>query len=251
MSKKSKRNAPRQDGPAVSTSTPTSTPTPAPKRGPFNRTVLFATAVAVLLLAFVSGALFYNSERQREAQQVAARSKAHLASEQSPSLGNADAKVHIVEFLDPACETCAVFYPHVKKLMADNPGRIRLSIRHVPLHQGSEHVVRMLEAARSQGKYWQALEAVFASQDRWTVNHRVHAERAWPALEGIGLDLDRIRGEMNSPEIAARMERDSADARALNVTKTPEYFVNGRPMPRFGLEELQGLVREELRSAYR
>ena len=42
---------------------------------------------------------------------------------------------------------------------------------------------------------------------------------------------------------------DLGDARALGVTKTPEFFVNGRPMPSFGLEELQGLVREELRDA--
>ena len=27
----------------------------------------------------------------------------------SPSMGPANAKVHIVEFLDPACETCAAF----------------------------------------------------------------------------------------------------------------------------------------------
>jgi protein-disulfide isomerase len=175
----------------------------------------------------------------------------HLARFSSPTMGPADAKVHIVEFLDPACETCAAFYPHVKKMMADNPGRIRLSIRHVPLHQGSEHVVRILEAARGQDKYWETLEAVFANQDRWTVNHRVYPERVWPALEGIGLDLERARRDMNAADIAARIEKDTADARALNVTKTPEYFVNGRPMPRFGLEELQGLVTEELRSAYR
>lgn len=41
-----------------------------------------------------------------------------------------------------------------------------------------------------------------------------------------------------------------ADARALGVTKTPGFFVNGRPLPRFGLEELQTLVKEELRGAY-
>jgi protein-disulfide isomerase len=112
-------------------------------------------------------------------------------------------------------------------------------------------VVRILEAARGQDKYWEALQAVFASQDRWTVNHRVYPERVWPFLEGIGLDLERVRRDMNAADIAARIEKDTADARALNVTKTPEYFVNGRPMPRFGLEELQDLVRDELRSAYR
>jgi protein-disulfide isomerase len=241
MSKKSRTKAARQ----------TPVAPPAQARGAIGRKSLFIAAAAVLLAAFAGGALFYKSEKERAAQQLADRSRTQLASAHSPMLGNPDAKVHVVEFLDPACETCAVFYPHVKKLMADNPGRIRLSVRHVPFHQGSEHVVRMLEATRSQGKYWQALEAVFAAQDRWTVNHRVHPERVWPALEGLGLDLDRIRSEMNSPEIAARMDRDAADARALDVTKTPEYFVNGRPMPRFGMEELQELVGQELASSYR
>lgn len=92
---------------------------------------------------------------------------------------------------------------------------------------------------------------MFAAQDNWTVNHRVYPERVWPALEGLGLDLERVRREMNAADIAARMDKDAADARALNVTKTPEYFVNGRPMPRFGLEELQTLVKEELQVAYR
>ena len=242
MSRKSKRNQATQDAPA---------PQAPARSGGISRRSLFIAAVAALLLAFVSGALFYSSEKAQAAQRLAAKNRELLASAHSPSYGNADARVHIVEFLDPACETCAVFYGHVKKLMADNPGRIRLSTRHVPLHQGSEHVVRILESARAQDKYWEALAALFAGQDRWTVNHRVHPERAWPALEGLGLDLERVRREMNAADVAARMERDAADARTLGVTKTPEYFVNGRPLPRFGLEELQGLVREELRSAYK
>ena len=252
MSKKSKRNQARQNPPAqvspvAQRTPPTQQPLP-PSR--WNRKGIFIVAVIALLLAFVVGTLAYKSEREHSAKQVAAKNAALLASDHSPAFGSADAKVHVVEFLDPACGTCAAFYPEVKKLMAANPGKIRLSVRHVPFHQGSEQVVRILEAARNQGKYAPALEAVLASQDRWTVNHVAYAERVWPSLEGIGLDLDRIRADMNAPDIASRIERDLADARVLGVTKTPEYFVNGRPLPSFGLEELNGLVREELRGAY-
>lgn len=242
MSRKSRRSHAPQDAPAQEA---------APPSGRFSRRSIFIAALMALLLVFVSAALFYEREKAQASQRLAAKNKELFASGHSPMFGNADAKVHIVEFLDPACETCAVFYPQVKKLMADNPGRIRLSIRHVSLHQGSEHVVRMLESARAQDKYWEALAAVFAAQDRWTVDHRVYPERVWPALEGIGLDLERVRREMTAADVAARMERDAADARTLGVTKTPEYFVNGRPMPRFGLEELRDLVNEELRVAYR
>lgn len=224
---------------------------PAPARGGVNRTTLFVGAVLVLLVAFGVGALLHRSATDQSGRQVVAGHAWHLSSDQAPLLGRADARVHIVEFLDPACETCAAFYPYVKALMSDHPGRIRLSIRHVAFHPNAEPVVRMLETSRAQGKYREALEAVLATQDRWTVDHRVDPERVWPVLRAIGLDLDRVRRDMSSPEITARVERDAADARALGVTKTPEYFVNGRPLPRFGLAELQTLVREELRSAYR
>jgi protein-disulfide isomerase len=45
------------------------------------------------------------------------------------------------------------------------------------------------------------------------------------------------------------MQRDIDDARSLKVTATPEYFVNGRSLPSFGLQQLQDLVNEALRSS--
>jgi protein-disulfide isomerase len=158
--------------------------------------------------------------------------------------------VHIVEFLDPACETCADFYPEVKKLMAANPGKVRLTVRHVPFHEGSDFVVAALEAARAQGKYWQVLEALLAKQDQWAINHRVHADRAWWVIASTGVDLERLRADMKSEEIAGRITQDLMDAKDLKVTKTPEYFVNGRALPRFGLRELQALVAEEVKRSY-
>jgi len=215
-----------------------------------NRTNIFIATGMALLLVFVVGTLLYKNEKAQSQQQAVTKGRAALASDHSPTLGKADAKVHIVEFLDPACEACATFYPNVKKVLAENPDRIRLSVRHVPFHRGSDYLVRILEAARSQGKYWQTLETIFASQDRWAVQHAVQADLVWPSLDGVGLDLERVRNDMDAPEVSRRMEQDLGDARALGVTKTPEFFVNGRPMPSFGLEEFQSLVREELRRAY-
>ncbi|MGI9232054.1 MAG: thioredoxin domain-containing protein, partial [Woeseiaceae bacterium] len=65
---------------------------------------------AALLLASCGKA---GDEAQPVQDEVATR-KAALASQNAPSYGDPNAKVHIVEFLDPACETCAVFYPMVK-----------------------------------------------------------------------------------------------------------------------------------------
>ena len=64
---------------------------------------------AALLLASCGKA----ADEPQTAQDVAAALAAALASENPPSYGDPNAKVHIVEFLDPACETCALFYPMV------------------------------------------------------------------------------------------------------------------------------------------
>ena len=210
---------------------------------------IFIGALVLLILVFTAGAILFNQQRVEKADKAASQNREILVRLQSPTLGNADAPVHIVEFLDPACGTCREFYPLVKELMAANPGKIRLSVRHAPFHRGSDEVVKALEAARKQGKYWQTLEALFASQPRWVENHTARPDLAWNQLDGLGLDMGRLKDDMNSPEIARLVEQDLADAKALNVTMTPEYFVNGKPLPSFGFEQLKSLVDDALASA--
>jgi protein-disulfide isomerase len=206
--------------------------------------------VAGLLTTGVVGALLVAGQRRRAEQREAQARRPGLGSEHAPGLGPADAKVHIVEFLDPACETCAAFYPLVKQMMAANPQRIRLSTRHVPFHPGADEVVRMLEAARAQDKYWQVLEALLQAQPRWAPNHTARADLALPIVAGLGLDMQRLQADMRTPEVEQRMALDIRDAERLNVKQTPEYFVNGRQMPSFGRVQLQQLVNEALRDAY-
>ncbi len=124
---------------------------------------LFIVAAIVLLLVFLLGTLAYKSEKTDPSAQQAERNRALLVRMHSPTLGKADAPVVIVEFLDPACETCRAFYPLVKAMLAENPDRIRLVLRYAPFHNGSDQVVAVLEAARKQDKFWPALEALLAT----------------------------------------------------------------------------------------
>ncbi len=216
-----------------------------------NRKFLFIGTMLLLVAVFIVGTLVYRSEQTQQTTQNVDRNQGKLVQFYSPVLGDPNAKVHIVEFLDPACETCAVFYPYVKQMMAASPDRIRLTVRHVPFHTGSDQVVRILEASRKQGKYWQALEAVLKNQNYWVKNHAAQPDQVWQTLEGLGLNIEQVKVDMNAPDIAQRIAQDQSDARALNVTKTPTYFVNGRPLPSFGLEQLRTLVKDAERAAYR
>jgi protein-disulfide isomerase len=212
------------------------------------RQSLFITVAVVLVAAFVVGTFVYQS-RKSGAEQVQAR-LALLMRAYAPTEGPPGAKVNIVEFLDPACDTCRAFYPFVKRMMAANPGKIRVTVRYAPFHNNSDYVVKVIEAARKQGKWQETLEALFAAQPHWAPNHSPQPDFVWTYLGGVGLDLDRVRQDMNDPGIAKNLARDLADAKALGVTQTPEFFVNGKPMPSFGYEQLQTLVNDALAAEY-
>lgn len=207
---------------------------------------LFSISAIALLLAFVAGILFYTGQKEKAADQLVETNRTALIRMHSPSVGKSDAPVVIVEFFDPACETCRDFYPMVKQMMAANPDKIRIVLRYAPFHTGSDKVVSMLEAARRQGKLWPALELLFAKQSQWTQHHAANVDEAWRLLGGIGLNMEQMAFDMTSPEIANVIAQDLADAKTLDVTKTPEYFVNSKPLPSFGFDQLKTLVDEEL-----
>ncbi len=216
-----------------------------------NRKTVFTGAAVALGLIFVAGMLMFNASKQAGADAATVADRTILERGHSATLGPADAPVTIVEFIDPACETCAEFYPFVKSLMSANAGKIRLVMRWAPFHAGSQDVVAMLEAARLQEMLWPALEALLQSQPAWSPDHTSQAAAAWEQLKGLGLDREKVFAVMASPEVAQRVAQDMADAQALGVKATPEFFVNGKPMPSFGYEQLRQLVDEAVAKAAR
>lgn len=207
---------------------------------------LFIGVLVALILVFAGGTFLYKKQQAEQAAQLAAQNMAALVRADAPSFGNPNAPVHIVEFFDPACGTCREFYPLVKALMKLHPDKIRLSMRYAPFHPGSEAVVKVLEASRKQGKFEATLEALFASQDTWVQNHQANVQLIGPVLGTLGMDLEKLQLDALAPEVTNMIARDLQDAKTMNVTMTPEYFVNGKPLPQFGFEELRGLVEEAI-----
>jgi len=199
--------------------------------------------LAVLFALLAVGGWLYLSKPASEAP---ALDRSALSRPYSPSMGRPDAPVVIVEFFDPACGTCRSFYPLVKQMMAEHPGRIRLLMRYAPFHKGSDKVVALLAAAHNQGQFWPTLEALFAGQDDWASNHTAKIDLAWKYLNKQDLNLEQLAFDLTSPDIQQAIEQDLRDANKLAVSQTPEYFVNGRPLPSFGFEQLRQLVNEEL-----
>lgn len=167
----------------------------------------------------------------------------------SPVFGPSTAPVTIVEFFDPACETCRAFYPIVKNILQQYPNDVRLVIRYAPFHAGSDQVVKLLEASKRQDKYQPVLESLLAAQPQWADHGQPNLDLAYQAAEAAGLDIKKAQADAQGSDIEAVLKQDIEDLTALEVTKTPTFFVNGRGLPSFGEQQLMALVAEEVAKA--
>ncbi len=207
-------------------------------------------AIAVMGLVFALAAYLYNAQQVENKNQLAQQYADALIPAHAIKKGDPNAKVTIVEFLDPACHTCKQFHPIIKDLMKKYPNKINFVVRYAPLHPGSDQMVAILEAARKQGQFWNVLELMFESQQYWTVNHVAKPELFWGFLKGYGFNVDRISQDMRDPAIAKIIQQDLADGQRLGATKTPTFFVNGKPLPSFGYQQFMDLVQSELAANY-
>ena len=211
---------------------------------------LVLVGVLGLLVTFGLGGYLYKQHQAKTTEKMAKAEESPLSRSYAQTLGPEDAKVVIVEFFDPGCETCRMFDEPVKKLLEAHPGRVKLVKRYAPFHHGADKVVQILEAARLQGKYWETLEMLFATQPKWASHHHPQPELVWDFLPALGLDIERMRKDVNEPQILAIIQQDIADAQSLGVHKTPGFFVNGKTMSSFGYQQLQALVAEEVQLQY-
>lgn len=205
--------------------------------------------VAVVLAAFGLGAYLYQQRVQNSQMDKVTQQQARLVRMHSPVFGPQGAPVTIVEFFDPACETCRAFHPVVKGLLAQYPDDVRVVIRYAPFHQGSDQIALLLEAAKRQNRYAAVLDAVLEAQPQWADHAQPNLRVAFQAAEQAGLDINQAIEDAQRPELAAALRQDIEDLTALEVTKTPTFFVNGRGLPSFGREQLLALVAEEVAKA--
>ncbi|MDO9236223.1 MAG: thioredoxin domain-containing protein [Aquabacterium sp.] len=215
-----------------------------------NKQLIVMLCGIVVLLGFGFGIYGHFNKKTEAITRLAQENSSVFNRAHAPTYGPKEAKVRIAEFFDPACETCRAFYPLVKRIVDGHQGKVQLVVRLVPFHKGSDVAAKILIAAHKQNLFFPVAEVVVNSQDAWTAHDQPDPERIWTFLKGTSLDAAKAKQDAASPEAQALLEQDLADANTLQVTKTPGFFVNGRPLKDFGHEQLKALVDEEVKRAY-
>jgi len=210
--------------------------------------------IAILVVATAAAGMWMYNRTQTERREAAALDNT-LVRPDSPTLGPANAPVTIVEFLDPECEACAAFSPVVKRIMQENPGKIRLVVRYMSFHPNSLLAAAYNEAAGEQGKYWEMQELLFQRQHEWADLHGQPAAFERPPARAsfdhyassLQLDMGKLRDSVTETRHRDKVVRDMRDGQNLGVTKTPTFFVNGKMLMRFSEADLRALIAEEMK----
>ncbi|SRR5581483_1615564 len=153
---------------------------------------------------------------------------AQLIRDDSPTLGPANAKVTIVEFLDPECEACRAIFPIVKQLLKEYEGQVRLVVRYFPNHNNSVLAAAATEAAGEQGKYWEMQDLLFQNQPEWGEQQSPQTERFVGYAKSLGLDVQKFTAGLNNNAILQKIYRDRSESLSLQLEGTPTFFVNGQ-----------------------
>jgi len=180
---------------------------------------------------------------------IAPELAARLIRKHSPVLGPANAPVTLVEFLDPACEACAAYAPVVRQIELVYPQEVRVVVRFAAFHPGSDEAIRVLDAARRQGKFEPVLDALFANQEEWASHRAPNVARAWEIAGHAGLDVAKAKRAAHDKQADSVLRVEAEDIVALKVERTPTFFVNGRPLMNYGPEPLMNVVSEEVSRA--
>ena len=207
------------------------------------RYLVFGAATASA--AVFAGAAWYFGRSPEPVASIPNATNDPMVRPYSPVIGPPNAAVTIVEFFDPACEACRAFHPIVKQIVAAFPGKVRVVLRYTAFHPSSKEAITILETARLQGVFAPVLEALLDAQPRWAPHGRT-PENAWAFAEKAGLNIARAKREANSPTIISTIDQDAADVASLGIRGTPTFFVNGKPLPKFGAQQLYDLVKQEV-----
>lgn len=182
-----------------------------------------AALVLVGFLIFTGG----EDEPSPEATPTGTENAELLVRDDSPRLSEGSEAV-FVEFLDFECEACLALYPVIEDLREEYGDRVTFVVRHMPLHDNSVNAALAAEAAAEQGEFEAMYHRLFETvEDEWGHQEASQREAFFGYAEELGLDMDRFTAAYNDPATAERIEQSQQDGRALGVSGTPAFFLDG------------------------
>lgn len=157
----------------------------------------------------------------------------------TPVAGNPKGDVAIAEFFDYRCPYCKKVEPDLEALLKSDP-KLRIVLKEFPiLGPVSVTASQAALAAQRQGKYDAFHDAMMSARGNIT------DDTVYQVARSVGLDVDKLKHDMASPEVAQAVKSNMTLADALEVHGTPAFIIGDRVVPgAVDLSELKKYVAE-------
>ena len=157
----------------------------------------------------------------------------------SPVGGNLKGNVTVVEFFDYNCGYCKAVHDDALKLVRDD-ANIRYVYKEYPiLSPASTTAAKAALAARVQGKYAEAHNALMSHRGR------LDDSVIMRLMGDVGLDLTKLKADMESSPVKQALESNQTLGAKLEINGTPAFIIGDELAPgAIKLDEMKRMVAE-------
>jgi protein-disulfide isomerase len=166
----------------------------------------------------------HDKQVEADARQSAVADQAGplFSSAHQANVGNLKGDATLVEFFDYNCHYCKGALPDMAKLMQNDPN-MKLVLKDFPvLGPGSVEAAKVATAVRNQlhgDKFWQFHVKLLGSHGP------VGKTEALAVAKDMGVDMDRLNKDIESPDVTAGLDEVMKMADALQINGTPSFVV--------------------------
>lgn len=180
-----------------------------------------------------------NARDQVATRDAIAKVQNRLVTPADPVAGDAAGDVTIVEFFDTRCPYCKRLESAMDDVLAKDK-KVKLVLKDLPiLGPNSVTGSKALLAAQNQGGYLKLRTAIM----------KLPSDAGLPQIEAAaraeGLDVDRLKKDMDDPAIQTRLDTNLALAHELGIQGTPALVIGNTLIPgALSAPELEKAVNE-------
>ncbi len=150
-------------------------------------------------------------------------------------MGEEDAPVTLIEFIDFQCPFCRKFWRETLEQIDKDyikTGKVKFVAKDFPLdniHPGATPAALATRCAGDQGKFWEMHDKIFEGQDKQgqgTISFGESELREWAAE--LGLDMGKFNKCFDEQEHLSEVRQDLLEGQQAGITGTPGFLLNGK-----------------------
>ena len=165
------------------------------------------------------------TQQAPQQQQQVPAGRVQVSADDDPFLGDANAKVTIIEFSDFQCPFCSRFFTQAEQQIINDyvkTGKAKFVYRDFPLdsiHPQANPAANAAECAKEQSKFWEYHDKIFQNQ----ASLSDASYKQW--AKEVGMNEQQFSGCYDTKKYDAEVQKDFQDGVAAGVSGTPTIFI--------------------------